>query len=95
MLTASVSALLTQNRLESMISKEVGRGLTEFLFSFFYFDVPRCKGQIKSRSLIEPWMVSRSSVLAEAAIESYGARVFRERQAEPGLFRVTSDRYIV
>lgn len=50
-----VCAFPIQNRLEFMIPKEVGRGLTEFLFSFFYFDVPRCKGQIKSRSLIEPW----------------------------------------
>lgn len=32
----------TQNRLESMIPKEVGRGSTEFLFSFFYY-VPRVK----------------------------------------------------
>lgn len=64
-----------------MVPKEIGWGLTEFLFSFFYFDVPRCKGQIKSRSLIEPCGRHSRSALAGAAIESHGARVSRERQA--------------
>lgn len=51
-----------------------------------------------NKELFSYWTVAGARddrISPNVAIESRGARVFWEQQAEPGIIRVTSDRYIV